>query len=71
MFIKNLVISGLRKQHTLLEELIGHLEGKSRLDSDDRYLYGVTANQVARNLKELRKIKSRYVSYLESMAFLD
>lgn len=71
MFIRNLVISGLRKQHTLLDELIEHLEGKQRLDNDDRYLYGETTNQVVRNLKELRKIKSRYVSYLESMAFLD
>lgn len=65
------MISGLRKQHTLLDELIDHLENKSRLDNDDRCLYGETTSQVARNLKELRKIKSRYVSYLESMAFLD
>ena len=65
MFIRELVISGLRKQHVLLEELIDHLEGKSKLDSDDHYLYGEMTGKVAKNLKTLRKIKGRYVSFLE------
>jgi hypothetical protein len=55
----------------LLDELIDHLENKSTLDPDDRYLYGEMTEKVAKNLKDLRKIKSQYVSFLESMAFLD
>ena len=66
MFMKNLVISGLRKQHTLLDELISQLEEKPKLDGGDQYLYHQTTGKVAKNLKELRRIKGQYISYLNS-----
>ena len=66
MFMTRLLISGLRKQHILLEELLDHLESKSKLDRDDHDLYGEMTGQVAKNLKKLGRIKRQYVTYLDS-----
>lgn len=71
MFMKELMISGLRKQHALLDELMEHLQRKHKLDGVDCYLYRETTDRVAKNIRQLRKIKSQYVSYLESMTFPD
>lgn len=71
MFVKELVISGINKQHHLLDELIGELEGRPVFNMEDRFFCEERTGRIARNLKELRKIKDRYTSYLESMVNLE
>ncbi len=65
MFTKELVISGLRKQHNMIDELIGQLEEKPHLNGDDCSLFVTKTKKIAKNLKELRKIKDQYTSFLD------
>ena len=60
MFEKELMISGIRRQHRLIEDLIQNLEEKSRLDRSDCFVYDERTKVVAKNLKKLRKIKKNY-----------
>ena len=62
MFEK-LMISGLRKQNSLLEHLIEELERKPSFDDFDLNLYETRTKQVAQNLRKLRSIKRNYFSY--------
>jgi len=66
MFEKELVISGLSRQHDLLKELIDQLEMKPNFDTEDCYFYSERTGTVASNLRRLRRIKSQYDRYQET-----
>ena len=70
MFMTQLLISGLKKQDVLLEELIQHLESKPKLDPEDCSLYSEMTGKVAKNLKSLRRIKGQYVSFINHETLL-
>ncbi len=59
MFEK-LMISGLRRQNNLLENLIEELEKRPSFDDVDLSLYETRTRQVAQNLRKLRRIKKNY-----------
>ncbi len=63
MFIKReLMIQGLRKQQTLLEDLIQQIEFSHEITGGGHlpFFYDHQTRQVARNLRRLRKIKDSY-----------
>jgi hypothetical protein len=63
MFERELMMLGLRRQLSLLGELIEQLERKPGCDSYDCSLYDARTKQVAKNLRKLRKIKNNYLAY--------
>ena len=63
MFDRELMILGLRKQQNLLVTLIELLEGKPEWDNSDGGLYVEQTHRVAKNLRQLRKIKNNYLAY--------
>ncbi len=65
MIAKNLVLSGLKRQRSLILELIGELENKSAFDQDDSSFLEVRAFHIAKNLRLLRQIKDRYARHME------
>ena len=67
----NLMLTGLKKQHFLIDELIGELEGKIGLDFNDGTFVEHQAVKIANNLRILRRIKDQYATHLESMINLD
>ncbi len=71
MFTKHLMISGLKRQDHLLKELIGELERKEGLDSDDCFLLEERAVRIAKNLSQLRRIKDQYAIHLDMLAYSD
>ena len=71
MFIKSLMISGLKRQNNLLGELIGELENKNDFDLDDCFVLEKRASKIANNLRELRKIKDQYAFHLDAIVNLD
>jgi len=64
MFERELMISGLRRQHGLLHELIGELEARNRFDDHDLDLYEERTKYIQKNLKKLRKLKRDYFDFL-------
>ncbi len=65
MFTKPLMISGLKRQNSLLNELIGELETRHVLDVHDCFFLEQRVNRIAKNLRELRSIKEQYALHLE------
>jgi hypothetical protein len=63
MFMKELVIAGLKRQDGLLRDLISQLEDKSPLDPRDFYMFHERTGEVSQNLKKLRKIKRNYRAF--------
>ena len=63
MFQAKLMVSGLRRQANLLNDLIDHLEGKPTFDHDDSFFYETRTREVASNLQKLRKIKRAYFEH--------
>lgn len=61
MYESELVLSGLKKQHHLLNDLINHLESRSHFDYADYGFCDERTKKVASNLRKLRKIKRDYV----------
>ena len=66
MFERELMISGLRRQRSLLAELIQELEQRPVMDSADHHRCDAKAKEVAGNLRKLRKIKDRYFTFDEN-----
>ncbi|MBI3316737.1 MAG: hypothetical protein HYZ85_01860 [Candidatus Omnitrophica bacterium] len=64
MFERKLMISGLRRQRQIIDELILSLEKTPCLDSPDFFHYERTSRQLIRNLNRLRKIKADYQTFL-------
>ena len=71
MFTKHLMISGLKRQDMLLNELIGELKNKNDLDFSGYHFFEERAGKIANNLRQLRKIKDQYALYLEPLINLD
>ncbi len=71
MFTKSLMISGLKRQNNLLNELIGELENRNSFNFNDHFLLEQRAVKIANNLRELRKIKDQYAVHLDAMMYLD
>ncbi len=71
MFTKPLMISGLKRQNILLNELIGELENTNDLNLDHCTFLEQRAEKIAKNLRQLRSIKDQYALYLEPMIYLD
>jgi len=65
MFTKPLMISGLKRQNFLLDELIGELETKHALDVHDCFFLEQRVGRIAKNLRELRSIKEQYALHLD------
>jgi hypothetical protein len=59
---KEHLIAGLKKQRSLLGDLISQLEGKSELGEIDSGAYDHITRHVEKNLKELRKLVADEVS---------
>lgn len=66
MFEREMVIQGLRKQRTLLENLIVEIEQRPAFDLDSLVLTEDRAKLITRNLRKLRKIKDNYVTYRQT-----
>lgn len=66
MFEREMVIQGLRKQRSLLENLIVEIEQKPAFDLDSLLLTEDRAKLITRNLRKLRKIKDNYVRYSQN-----
>ncbi len=66
MFEREMVIQGLRKQRTLLEDLIVEIEQRPAFDLNSLILTEDRAKLITRNLRKLRKIKDNYVTYRET-----
>ena len=71
MFEKELMISGLRKQRDLLGGLVQHLERSSLVEENTSDVYHETTEEVAKNLRKLRRIQRDYYTFLERIIFLD
>ena len=67
MFEKQLMLSGLRRQHILLNNLIQDIEKNSCEDLRRSNLCEEKTEQVAKNLKKLRAIKDTYFQFSENM----
>ncbi len=63
MFDRELMILGLRKQQSLLSELIENLEAKPRFDIHDHDMYDERTREITLNLKKLRQIKKDYLAF--------
>lgn len=63
MFDREMMIQGLRKQRTLLADLIVELEQRPALDTDGFCLTQERTKLVSQNLRKLRRIKDHYVAY--------
>lgn len=63
MYDRELMILGLRKQHSLLSDLIDRLETNPRHDVHDGGMYEARTKQIANNLRKLRKIKKEYLNH--------
>jgi hypothetical protein len=63
MFEREMMIQGLRKQRTLLADLIVELEQKPRLDLEGFSLTQSRTKLISQNLRKLRRIKDQYVAY--------
>ena len=70
MYPRMFLISGLKKQHDLLGELLNLLERKSQLDVEDQFLCNERTHKIERNLKKLRKLKKEYCSFLHAPEFI-
>ncbi len=68
MFERALMVLGLRRQQCLLDELIREMERRSLGDVEEIGIYGQRTKQVAKNLKQLRKIKNDYFWHWQSQA---
>ena len=66
MFERELMLSGLRRQRHLLAALISELEKKPVMDFQDQQFCGEKAQEVAGNLRKLRKIKDSYFAFQET-----
>ena len=66
MFERELMISGLRLQRSLLAALIDELEKRPQMDFQDRRRCDEKAGEVAGNLRKLRKIKDHYFEFQET-----
>ncbi len=55
-----MMITGLKRQSLLLDQLIQELERKPLMNEQDFLLYGQRTRLVAKNLKKLRQIKDTY-----------
>lgn len=66
MFEREMVIQGLRKQRTLLEDLIVEIEQRPAFDLDSLVLTEDRAKLITRNLRKLRKIKDNYMIYRQT-----
>jgi len=64
MFQIPLMVSALRKQRNLLEELLNRMEEKESLNAEDCHFYDTQTERVASNLGKLREIKKDYCKYL-------
>ena len=71
MFERNLMISGLRKQRDLLGGLVGTLERSSLVEEEVYSICGKQSEEIAKNLRKLRRIKKDYFTFLERIIFLD
>ncbi len=60
MIEKSMMFAGLKKQSTILAELIEEIERKPSMDAHDFFMYGSRTTLVAGNLRKLRKIKESY-----------
>ena len=65
MFERKLMLSGLQRQRQLLAILISELEKKPVLDFQDQRSCGEKTQEVAGNLRKLRKIKDSYFAFQE------
>ena len=59
MVEKKMMLAGLKRQTTLLDQLILEIERTTSV-SADLYVYGRRTELVASNLRKLRKIKQSY-----------
>ena len=66
MFERELMISGLRRQHSLLVTLIEELEKRPRMEPQDRQFCHQKTKEVGLNLRKLRKIKDHYFEFQET-----
>lgn len=66
MFEREMVIQGLRKQRSLLENLIVEIEQRPAFDLNSLVLTENRARLITRNLRKLRKIKDNYVTYRQT-----
>lgn len=64
MFHKQLMISGLRKQQSLLSELVRDVENNAGSESPDLEYYGKRTAHIADNLRRLREIQKEYFNFL-------
>ena len=67
MFEREMMITGLRKQRSLLAQWVQEIEQKEGFKSGDIFCSQDKARQVSSNLKKLRKIKNSYVSFQENL----
>ncbi|GEM_PF-2189935 len=65
MFTKSLMISGLKRQNNLLNELIEELESRYNFDFNDYFFVEERALKIAKNLRQLRRIKDQYAIHLQ------
>jgi len=64
MFERDLIISGLRRQVEMIDDLLGYLEEKPVLDDHDQYLYHERTQRIGKNMKKLRKLKRDFIENL-------
>ena len=65
MFVRPMMISGLKKQQEILSSLIVEIENRPRLELSDWDFCEAKTKKVANNLRRLRKITSNYIHYLD------
>ena len=63
MFEREMMIQGLRKQRTLLADLIVELEQRPALDLDGFCITHERTKLISHNLRKLRRIKDHYVAH--------
>lgn len=62
MFEKELMICGLRRQHQLMDALIGKMEMESVARVCDLDSYAERSKRIETNLKKLRELKANYLT---------
>lgn len=68
MFEKEIMISSVRRQKEILDELVCGLEKKDAFQPEDFELYDATLRKVETNMKRLRRNAIEYVGPMRSSA---
>lgn len=68
MFEKDVMISGVRRQKEILNDLIQTLERKDVFWAEDFQLYDATLRQIETNMRRLRRNAAEYEGPMRSSA---